>query len=354
MQSLFELPSTMQQVMAEAAMRLTFGGDPRAFPALGPTPRDTVFRDGTAELYRFRRPDGAPPAPRRPLLLVPSMINRWYVLDLRRGSSFVEALVNAGHDVYCLDWGVPRDEDRYLTWDDVLDRLHRVARFVRRSNDVESVGILGYCMGATLSAIHSALHPETVAALVNLAGPIDFGHAGILGEMVRPEHFDAEAVATAGNVRPTQMQSGFTAMRPTLGLSKLVGLFDRMGDPKAREGFYAMETWGNDNVPFPAAAYATYITELYQKNALVKGEHRVRGKRVDLGAIRCPVLTIGSERDTICPLPAARALNDRSGSADSTVLTVNGGHVGAVVGSRAGAELYPATAKWLRERLDRA
>ena len=75
---------------------------------LAPTPRDTLFREGTAALYRFRSAEGAAPRPNRaPLLLVPSLINRWYVLDLRPGASLARALVDAGFDVYCLDWGVP-------------------------------------------------------------------------------------------------------------------------------------------------------------------------------------------------------------------------------------------------------
>ena len=89
---------------------------------------------------------------------------------------------------------------------------------------------------------------------------------------------------------------------------------------------------------------------------LLHGEaaHRVRGRRVDLKAITAPILIIGADRDTICPLPAAKALIERSGSSDTQVLQVPGGHVGAVVGSRASHDLYPATAAWLRERLDRA
>lgn len=352
MQGILDLPGTMAQTLQELATALTFGADPLPPPTLAPTPRDTVFRDGAAQLYRFRRPEGAPAATRRPLLVVPSMINRWYVLDLRKGSSFCEALAAAGVDTFLLDWGVPRDEDRYVTWDEVIDRLARTVRAVLRETGAEQVAIMGYCMGATLSTIYTALHPEKVCALVNLAGPIDFAQGGVLRHMVDPRWFDASAVAAAGNVAPLQMQSGFTAMRPTLNLSKVVGYIDRSSSKSARDGFYAMETWGNDNIPFPAAAYETYITELYQKNALVQGEHRVRGRVADLARITCPVLVIGAERDTICPLPAARALIERSGAKDATVLQVPGGHVGAVVGSRASRELYPQTAQWLRARLD--
>lgn len=317
---------------------------------LAPTPKDTLFREGTAQLYRFRPAAGAPRAG-LPLLIVPSLINRWYVLDLREKASFAGAMVRAGIDTYCLDWGIPEDEDRYLTWDNVLSRLGRAVRFVQRHTGAPQVGILGYCMGGTLTAIWSALFPEKVAALINLAGPIDFSKAGLLGHMVQPDWFDVGAIAAAGNVTPIQMQSGFIAMRPTLQMAKWVGLAARAGDKDAREAFDALEEWSNDNVPFPAAAYETYIRELYQGNKLVSGTHYALGRRVDLQSIRCPVMTIVAERDTICPPDAARALNERSGSSDSTVLMVPGGHVGAVVGSKASSVMYPKTAAWLREKL---
>ncbi len=328
---------------------------------LAPTPRDVVFRNAGLSVYRFRRPatgggtGAAASSPAcAPLLLVPSLINRWYVLDLRPRSSLVEALTAAGVDVYCVDWGVPEDEDRYLTWDDVVARLARSVRAVKRLAGADRLGLLGYCMGGTLAGIHAALHPDEVAALVNLAGPFDFEQAGVLRELVDPRWFDADAIAGAGNIRAAQMQSGFQALRPTLALSKWVTFLDRAHDPSQREAFAALEAWGSDNVPFPAAAYTTYIKELYQQNLLVRGAHHAGGRRVDLSAIRCPVLTIVADADTICPPPAATALNDRAGSATKGVLRVPGGHVGAVVGSRASRELYPALCDWLKAALGQA
>jgi polyhydroxyalkanoate synthase len=318
---------------------------------IAPTPRDVLWRDGTASLYRFRRPSTVKPAGALPVLIVPSMINKWYVVDLRAGASLVEALVAGGLDVYCLDWGTAEDEDRYLSWDDVLARLGRAARFTERHAGATRVGLLGYCMGATLAGIFTALEPKHVAALINLAGPFDFSHGGLLRTMVDPKWFDATAIAQAGNVGPQQMQSGFVALRPSAQMAKWIGFLDRMHEPASRVSFDALEQWAGDNIPFPAAAYETYIQELYQKNNLVKGEHHVRGKRVDLASIQCPVLTVAAERDTICPLPAARALNENCGSSDKEMVVVPGGHVGAVVGSRAPKVLYPAMRDWLRARL---
>jgi polyhydroxyalkanoate synthase len=285
------------------------------------------------------------------LLLVPSLINRWYVLDLREGHSLVRALLDAGVDAYCLDWGVPEDEDRFLTWEDVVHRLGHAVNAVRRFAGAKQIGLLGYCMGGTLASIYAALNPQKVGSLVNLLGPIDFSKGGLLTTMVDRRYFDADAVAEAGNVSALQMQSGFAAMRPTGPLAKWVNLLDHAGDPAFLEGFAALETWANDNVAFPGAAYATYIRDLYQENHLVRGDHFVGGRRVDLSRITCPVATVVAEKDTICPPAAATALNDLCGSSDKRVITVPGGHVGAVVGNRAAKDLYPQLSSWLTPRL---
>ena len=99
---------------------------PRGAPPVGVTPHTVVWTENKWKLMRF----GSPRSKfKTPVLLVPSLINRWYVLDLGPGRSLIEWLVARGHDVYCIDWGTPGDEDRYLTWDDIAGRY--VGRAVR-------------------------------------------------------------------------------------------------------------------------------------------------------------------------------------------------------------------------------
>ena len=322
---------------------------------IAPTPRSVIRTDGKARLYRFHpSPDDPPAAPADaspPVLLVPSIINRWYVLDLRRGASLIEALVRGGIDTYCLDWGTPEDEDRYVTWDDLIGRLRRTVRMLRRNTGVDRIGLLGYCMGATLAGVYAALDAPSIGAFVNLAGPFDFAKAGVLAHQADARWFDAGAIADAGNVPAELLQAGFLALRPTQNIAKLVGMVDRVTDKASWNAFATLETWANDNIPFPAEAYRTYIQELYQANALIEGSHRVRGEPVDLSKIDCPVLTITAERDAICPPAAATALNEHVSSEETKILTVPGGHVGAVIGSRARAQLYPAIVDWFRTRV---
>ncbi|MBN4059175.1 alpha/beta fold hydrolase [Endomicrobium sp. AH-315-J14] len=310
---------------------------------LAPTPKAAVQRQGCATLLHFTGESSKDV----PVLLVPSLINRWYVLDLHEGSSVAQALRASGFDTWCLDWGIPEDEDRFFSWDDVVARLARMVRRVKRLTGAPRVALVGYCVGGTLSAIHAALHPNDVAALVNLAGPIDFSQGGFLTHMVDRRWFDAQAISDAGNVSPEQMQAGFLALRPTSTLTQWVRTLDRFGDQAKMDRAEALETWASDNVSFPAAAYARYIEGLYQDNELAKGTHHVGGRRVDLGQIRCPVLVVTTSHDSICPPEAANALAELSGSDKVEQLCIPGGHVGAVVGSKASTTLYPALTRWL-------
>jgi len=348
MQDLLGWPRNVGETWTRVAADL-LGAPLPAAPPLAQTPRDELPLEGGAKLYHFR--GDAPRTYATPFLLIPSLINRWYVLDLRPGASLIEALVSAGFDVWCLDWGTPEAEDRFLDWESILARLGRAVRRVRRETGAAQVGMLGYCIGGTLTTIYVAQHAPEIAALVTLAAPIDFERGGQLRCMVEPRWFDADAIADAGNVAPVQMQSGFLALRPTTDLGKAMSLPDLATDKKARDAFLALDAWASDNIPFPAEAYRRYIREMYQANQLVAGTHRVAGRPVSLAQITCPTLVITASRDQICPPAAATALLDHIRSSDKDLLDVPGGHVGAVVGSRAARDMYPALVAWLSTRL---
>ncbi len=320
---------------------------------IAPTPKDVVLREGRGSVYRFR--GAASAGSHVPVLLVPSMISRWYVLDLREGASLAAALsAGAPWDTFCFDWGTPEDEDRYVTWDDLVDRLDRVVRRVLRMTGAPKIALVGNSMGATLSGIFAAQSPERVAAFVNLTGPFDFTRAGRLGAMTDPRWFDADAMTAAGNLPALQMYGGFLALSPTRPLAQWIRLLDEIDHAPAREEYAALHALEVDKVPFPGTAYATYIKELYQENRLVRGEHVVRGTRVDLGRISCPVLSIVAERDVVCPANAVTALNDHVSSDVRDVLFVPGGHVGSIVGRKAAKVLYPQMRSWLERHATRA
>jgi polyhydroxyalkanoate synthase len=316
----------------------------RPKPAVGQTPSDVVHAENKWRLLRYRR--AAAPTHPTPVLLVPSLINRHYVLDLLPGKSFAEHMLGRGFDVWCIDWGTPADEDRYVTFDDVCDRaLGRALRLCARRAGAPSAHVLGYCLGGTLTAIHAAVYPERFASLTTLAAPIGFHDDGLLSKWTNTRGFEVSALVDAmGNVPWQLMQSAFHLLRPTLQLSKAMHVIDRAWDDEFLDGFFALETWGNDNVSFPGACYQRYVEELYRNDALLGGSFTLSGKPVRLEAIACPLLAVTFEHDNIVPWQSAAVLLDRVGSKEKQRLHLAGGHVGAVVSRKAARTLWPAIA----------
>ena len=319
----------------------------RPKPQVGFTPAEVVHRENKWSLLHYR----GTPRFRTPVLLVPSLINRHYVLDLLPGKSFAEFLVKQGHDVYMIDWGRPEDEDRYLTFDDVCDGyLGRAIRKIAQTAH-SKVHLFGYCLGGTLTTIHTSTHPEHVASLVQIAAPVKFTDDGQLSAWTRAPFFDVDAlVDVLGNVPAWLMQSAFQMLRPTMSIAKLVHLVDKAGDDDFLEGFRAIETWANDNVSFPGEVYRRYVKELYQEDRLIKGTFALSGRPARLDAIRVPVLAITFEHDNIVPWRSAAAVVDAVSSADKEHLHLPGGHVGSVVSRAAKKHLWPKISSWMAER----
>jgi polyhydroxyalkanoate synthase len=325
-------------------------------PKPGTTPRATVWQEGAMRLDRVVANQEVERVGPTPVLLVPSLINRWYVLDLYPGGSLVKILRDAGLDVWVLDWGVANDEDRYKSWDDLVLAISRAMAVVRRTTKAPQCVLLGYSIAGTLAVIQAAREPERVAGLVNLAGPIDFERSGMLQRLTDPRWFDADSIARVGNVSPAQMLGGFLALRPTNLLGDVVKLADLQtsGRDEERDAVLALAGWAYDNVPFPAKAYADYVRALFQRNELVRGQHVIDGQPVDLSRITAPLLSIVADRDAITPPASALALEHFISSEDRSVLVVRGGHVSGVVNPSARERFHRQLTDWMIDRVTRA
>ncbi len=334
---------------------------------VGVTPADAVYQHNKMTLWRYRSVSTAGEAeggvtaqapvqdddrPRTPIVFVPSLINRHYILDLMPGRSLVEFLVGAGFDVYMVDWGRPSDEDRYASFDDYLDGvLHRALRRAAARAGTDKVTLIGYCMGGTLTAIYTALHPEKVRNLVTFAAPIDFSEGGLLSEWTDRRRFNADLlVDSLGNVPWQLMQASFHMLIPTLWAQKALYLYDRLENDAFVDHFLALETWGNDNVSFPGECYRRYVKDLYQGNELVRGGLYIHGKAARLENIHCPVLNVAALGDHIVPLASTKPLTDRAASTDKDLWELPGGHIGAIVSRTAARTFWPALDAWLRQR----
>lgn len=326
-------------------------------PVVAATPARVVYRRNKAKVLHYQSSGAA--RLKTPVLLVPSFINQSYILDLTPGFSLVEHLLQQGHDVFMVNWGVAGDEDRLVGFDDMIDpMLDRVVRAVLRKTQQQKLALVGYCMGGTLCVAYTALHPERVESLVSMLAPIDFTKGGMLTEWVDPAHFDPALIIEAyGNMPPLLMQTGFQMMRPMAPLSKAMRSLQKeyageKPDAESERFFAALEYWAWDNIPFPGEAYSKYITALYQQNLLYENRLTIHGQSVLASNISCPVLTLYADKDHIVPPDCATALDDIIDSKVHDMVGIKGGHVAAVVGPRGRRELWPALSDWLGEHVD--
>jgi poly[(R)-3-hydroxyalkanoate] polymerase subunit PhaC len=321
---------------------------------IGTTPKDVVWTHRTTTLYRYRSQQRTRPVP---VLLVFALINRPDIFDLRKGNSFVEFLLSEGFDVFLVDWGVPDESDADLGLEHyVCDQIPWALREVLRASEEDEVSLLGWCIGGTLSLLHCALEPETpVRNLVALTTPVDTTDS-LYGTWVARESFDVERVAEVyGAVPGRTVDWANKLMKPVTNYwTTYRRLWQQVYDGEARpEAYQAMARWVADNPPFPGRAYSEWITWMYKENRLVSGRMRLRGERVDLGAIEQNVLVVTAGADHIAPRQGTLPLLDQLGSEDVEHLDRPGGHIGLMAGSKARKEIWPDIAEWLAERSDR-
>jgi polyhydroxyalkanoate synthase subunit PhaC len=311
-----------------------------------------VLREGTHELLHFTRETPARHA--EPVLLCYALVNRPYILDLEPDRSVVRKYLDAGFEVYMIDWGVPAPADHVFGLEHyVCGFLAKAVNHVRRRHDRPRLHLLGYCMGGTMAALHGALEPSTVETLTLLAAPIDFSeHESLLKLWTDASRFDVDAFVDAwGNCPAWFLQSCFLLMSPVRNfLEKPIAFWEQLDDDRAVTSFFALERWLNDNIPVAGETFREFVKLLYQSNTLARGEFELGGRRVDLARIACPVLLLTAKNDHLVAPAATEGIRRRVGSRDVTSMSASGGHVGLVVGATAHAKLWPAATRWTADR----
>lgn len=323
-----------------------------AEPEVAPTPKEVIWTRNKTKLYRYISEQ--PIKHKTPLLLIYALINKPYIMDLTKGGSLVEYLVNRGFDVYLLEWGTPGIEDKNMKLDDyIMDYIPRAVRKVLRKSDSDTVSILGYCMGGTITSIFAALHPELpIRNLVFMTTPFDFEDSGLYGAMLDEQHFDIDKlVQTYGNIPPEMIDFGNKLLKPMANFfGPYVSLYDRADNESFVKNFKLLQKWLNDGVPFPGESYRQWIREFYQKNKLIKGELVIRGRQVKLEEITANVLNLSGEIDIIAPPHQVEALMNRISSKDKQYINLPVGHTSIAFGSKASTITYPTIGDWLEER----
>jgi polyhydroxyalkanoate synthase len=299
-----------------------------------------IWRQGSTRLLDYGK--GA-----KPILVVPSLINRAYILDLSERRSLLRWLAGKGFRPLLVDWGTPKADELGFGLDEyVAGRLSAALDHVLRL--AGKPVLLGYCMGGLLGLALAALRPKDLAGLVLLATPWDFHRPDLRPsrQVMSMEPALRDAMALHGQMPADLLQIMFALQDPAAVERKFRQFLGFKPSSAAARNFVALEDWANDCVPLVAKVAEQTLFGWYGDNLPAKGEWSVAGKLVDPRAVDLPSLVLVPSRDRIVPMAQALPLGRALPRAETVV--AEGGHVGMLVGARAVTEVYGLICKFAR------
>jgi polyhydroxyalkanoate synthase len=306
-----------------------------------------IWQDGTTTLLDYGSRDGGPPDG-APVLVVPSLINRFYILDLSERLSLMRYLAARGLRPLVVNWNRPGPIERTFTVTDyVAGRLDQALDRTIALTGRKPI-VLGYCMGGLLALALAERRRRDIAGLALLATPWDFhaDPAGTLDAMPAVAHACSLAIEAAGELPVDFLQTIFAALDPHLALRKFRS-FGRLDPTSPRaELFVALEDWLNDGVALSAAVARECLFGWYGGNTAAAGQWRVAGRIVDPGRVDCPALVVVPAHDRIVPPASAEALVARLPNAAAHHPPL--GHIGMIVSAGAERQAWGPLAAWLK------
>ena len=318
--------------------------------AARPDEPPVIWRQGSTRLLDY----GAAPEATNPegpvVLVIPSLVNRFWVLDLDHDQSFLRSLAARGLRPLVIDWAAPEGAETAFTFTDyIAGRLSRALDVATTLNG-GPVALAGYCMGGLLALALTQLRLKDVRALVTLAAPWDFHVAQgdlvrvLAGMMPRLE----DTVAKTGVLPVDMMQAMFASLDPYMTPAKFRRFAETDLDTLAARRFVQLEDWLNDGVVLAGPVAIECFRDWHLNNTPLRGEWTVGGEAIRPDRVTCPTLVVVPEQDHIVPPASCRALAD--GLPKGEILPVDAGHIGLVSGRRAKQALFTPLADWLSAR----
>jgi polyhydroxyalkanoate synthase len=319
---------------------------------VGQTPSEVVYTENKLELLHYESMTDE--QHKTPILIVYALINKPFILDLQPDRSVVRRLLEAGHDVYLVDWNEPSKLDQHLTLHDYVNRyIDNCVDVVRERSGQDRINILGYCMGGTMTAMYTALHQEKVRTLGLMAAGLCFDDTGgVLELWGDDEYYDPrDVVDVFGNVPAEMLDVGFALMDPVANyVSKYVRLYDNIENDDFVENFARMERWLGEGIDLAGEAYIQFLEDIYQKNKLYNNELYLEGEHVDITEIDVPILQITGEYDHLIPSESSKPFNEVVGSDDTEIIEYPTGHIGLAVSGSSHRDVWPRVAEWYIEK----
>lgn len=312
------------------------------------TPAKLIPMKGKFDLLHY---DSSNIKYKTPLLMVGSLINRHYILDLLPKTSIVKQFQKMGFDVYATDWRTPMSYDKDMTLDSYVEQyIERSVEKIQEVTGEKQVSLFGYCWGGIFSLIYSSLHPESVKNLILHATPVDMTDTPTPIESWTKK-LNADKLADSfGNIPGSFLNIAFLMRNPIEAILKYTRFFSEPRSWDEINQFVAVETWLYDSRPIIGHVFSKIIDDVYKKNLLIHNKMKVGGKPVDLKKTTMPFLNIVGQRDDLVPPQSCLPITNEVGSNDKKSIEFPTGHVGLCVSSKAHMQLWPQVTKWLAER----
>ncbi|MEX6505821.1 class I poly(R)-hydroxyalkanoic acid synthase [Jiella sp. M17.18] len=271
---------------------------------------------------------------RRPLMIVPPWINKFYILDLNPEKSFIKWLVEAGHTVFVVSWVNPDERQARKDWKDYIEEgivfgLDRV----KAATGEDVVNTIGYCVGGTLLgaslAYLKARGDERIGSATFLTAQIDFTHAGDLKVFVDENQIRAmeQSMAAKGYLDGSQMAMAFNLLRSgDLIWPYFVNNYLKGKEPLPFDLLY----WNADSTRMPMANHLFYLRNCYLENRLSRGQMEIGGVKLDLRTVDIPIYSLATKEDHIAPARSV-FIGCRAFGSKATYVLTGSGHIAGVV-----------------------
>ena len=329
----------------------------RVGETIAATPGKVVFRNALMELIQYA--PATPAVHRRPLLLVPPWMNKFYVMDLRPGNSMVEWLVGQGHTVFVISWVNPDSSFASKGFEDyMLEGPFAALEAIERATGEREVNAVGYCLGgillSALSAWLRARDDARLASTTYLATMVDFSDVGAVGVFIDEEGLPAleSAIAARGYLSGRQVADTWRSVRANdLVWSFWVNGYLLGKEPPALDLLF----WNSDSTNMPAAVHAFVMRNLYVGNRLREpGGLTLAGEAIDVTRITTPSYVLSTVEDHIAPWRTTYATTQLFAGPVEFVLG-GSGHIAGVInppakkkyGYRTGSENPSSPEAWL-------
>jgi polyhydroxyalkanoate synthase subunit PhaC len=299
---------------------------------LAVTPGKVVFRNELMELIQYAPQTEQVHA--RPLLCSPPWINKYYVMDLAPGRSFIEWAVQHGRTVFAISYLNPSTDMAGTTMDDyLLDGPQQALDVVCDITGAETVDIVGLCLGGALTAITAAFLTQSgdsrIGTLTLLNTMLDYADPGALGNFTDERTVEklVKKISRSGTLEGTSMAGTFDVLRANDLIFNYVVSNWLMGqDPPS----FDILAWNSDSTRMPAAMHAFYLRNFYVRNKLAAGTLEIAGRTIDLSAIKSPTYVISAINDHIVPWQSAYKTSGLVSGPVRFVLS-SGGHIAGIV-----------------------